>query len=107
MDMWCSMADLPIACTLSPTTIQTRRAGLLPGVMHRAEQRDDLPDGYRARFMAEGDILAAIAQMMDAERQCCRFMRFTLTVEPDGGPIWLDVTGPPGAKEFIAALLDT
>ena len=45
-----------------------------------------------------------IAQAIDAERQCCRFVRFTLTVEPDEGPITLDLTGPPGSREFLSAL---
>jgi hypothetical protein len=30
-----------------------------------------------------------------------------LIVEPDGGPILLDLTGSPGTQEFISALLDT
>src|SRR6266542_4286868 len=31
------MADLPIACTLTPETIRTRRAGLLPRLLERAD----------------------------------------------------------------------
>jgi hypothetical protein len=49
--------------------------------------------------------LTAIAQTIDAERQCCRFLTFTVTVEPDGGPISLAVTGPPGTREFLDALI--
>jgi hypothetical protein len=45
-----------------------------------------------------------IAHAIDAERRCCRFLRFDLTVEPDAGPVVLDLTGPPGTREFIAAL---
>ena len=47
-----------------------------------------------------------IARAVDAERQGCRFLRFRITVEPDGGPIVLELTGPPGTREFISALLD-
>lgn len=42
---------------------------------------------------------------MENERQCCRFFRFRLTIEPDLGPFWLEVTGPPGVKEFLSELL--
>jgi hypothetical protein len=51
-------------------------------------------------------VLASIAQTVDAERQCCRFLRFTLTVEPDAGAIVLDLTGPAGTREFLAAMLE-
>ena len=44
--------------------------------------------------------------MLDAERQCCRFLRFRLTVEPNLGPIVLELSGPPGTEEFLASLLD-
>ena len=46
-------------------------------------------------------LAGAIVEMIDAERQCCRFLRFRLTVEPDGDSILLDVTGPAGTKEFL------
>jgi hypothetical protein len=99
------MSDLPIVCTLTPDTLNTRRAALLPGLFARAQVRDALPEGYRLRFAPEGDTLATIAHTVNAERQCCRFLRFEIMVEPDGGPIWLEVTGPSGAREFLDALL--
>jgi acetamidase/formamidase len=45
-----------------------------------------------------------ITRTIDAERRCCRFLRFQLTVEPADGPVLLDLTGPPGTREFVAAL---
>jgi hypothetical protein len=99
------MPDLPIVCTLTPEAIQTRRAGLLAGLVGRAESFEALPDGYRVRFAATGNILTAIAETLDAERQCCRFLRFLVTVEPDAGPISVDITGPRGTREFLDALL--
>jgi hypothetical protein len=51
-----------------------------------------LPNGYSLRFAAEGDVLAEIARTVDNERKCCRFLRFAVTVEPDNGPITVDLT---------------
>ena len=31
---------------------------------------------------------------------------FRLTIEPDGGSVWLQFTGPPGTREFLAGMLD-
>ena len=63
-------------------------------------------DGYRLRFAPSADTLALIGRAIDAERLCCRFLRFMLTVEPDEGPILLDLTGPAGTREFLSALFD-
>jgi hypothetical protein len=35
------------------------------------------------------------------ERRCCPFFGFAIEVEPDGGPIWLSLTGDEGVKDFI------
>jgi hypothetical protein len=34
-------------------------------------------------------------------------MRFQLTVEPDAGPMRLDVTEPAGPEEFLAGLVES
>jgi len=63
-----------------------------------------MADGFRWRFTPGSGLLAAIVKAIDMERQCCRFLRFELTVEPDDGPIWLEVLGPKGTAEFLEAL---
>ena len=97
--------DLPIICTLTPATIATRKAGLLAGLVGRADSREEMTAGIRLRFPA--DALSAILETVDAERQCCRFLRFNVTVEPDGGPILLELAGPPGTREFLSALFES
>lgn len=94
------MADLPVACTLSPAALQARRANLLHVLLRRTMERRELPNGYSLRFAAESDVLSEIAHAVENERQCCRFLRFTVTVEPDDGPITVEFTGPAGTKEF-------
>ena len=98
------MSELPIACTLDPAALKARQQDLLGGLIRRAVERLELPNGYRVRFAPVDGTLAQIASVIEAERHCCRFLTFRLTVEPDGGPIWLEVDGPAGAKEFLAGL---
>jgi hypothetical protein len=100
------MADPPIACTLTPDALAARRAGLLTDVVGLARRRELLSDGLRLTFDPTTQSLSIIARAIEAERQCCRFLRFGLTVEPDGGPIVLELSGPPGTREFVAALLE-
>jgi len=101
------MADLPIACTLSPEALKARRENLLDALLQRSTERTELPDGLRLRFTADAQILAEIARTVDAERLCCRFLSFTITVNPDGGPITLELAGPAGTREFLAAMFGT
>ena len=100
------MADLPIVCTLSPEALEARREGLLSELLRRSAGHEVLPKGLRLRFPASSETLSSIARAVDAERHCCRFLRFTITVEPDEGPVTLDLTGPEGTREFVAALLE-
>ena len=100
------MTNLPIVCTLPPGELGARGDELLTGVVTHALERHDLPDGYRFRFGPDAEILQRIARAMGAERQCCRFLTFTLTAEADAGPIWLEVTGPDGTRAFLDELLN-
>jgi hypothetical protein len=69
--------------------------------MAHALERVERPDGFAWRFEARGEVLQSIAGVIDAERQCCAFLRFELIVEPGNGPVWLVVTGPAGTREFL------
>lgn len=101
------MRELPIACTLGPAALKARREGQLADLWRRAADHEQNAEGLRLRFAADSEVLTTIARAVDAERQCCRFLRFQVTVEPDGGPVWLDLTGPPGTGEFLSALIES
>ena len=100
------MAELPIACTLTPEALHARREGLLMELVRRAVRREDLANGLRLEFAPSGDTIASIARVVEAERHCCRFLRFGMTVEPDDGPVFLELTGPPGTRDFVSALIE-
>jgi hypothetical protein len=83
------MSELPIVCTLSPEALSARRQGLLSELLQQSEGRELTPDGLRLRFAPSGETLSSIAK-----------------VEPDAGQFTLDLNGPQGTGEFVAALLD-
>lgn len=99
------MPDLPVVCTLLPGELNHRAMELLPGVAAAARTRHAIDNGFRFEFHADGEVLASIVRMIDAERQCCRFLRFQFTVEAAGGPVVLEITGPPGSQEFLDAMM--
>ncbi len=70
--------------------------------MYQAVQEvRELPDGYAFRLPGDSAMLMTIAEDLTIERLCCPFLRFTLDLEPAGGPIWLSFTGPEGTKAFL------
>lgn len=89
-----------IGCTLDAAAYQERRAAL-HALFERAQARQDLANGVRYRFAGDDATLAALFGMIAAERTCCSSLRLTLQAEPQAGPLWLEITGPP---EAVAAL---
>jgi hypothetical protein len=100
------MADVSIVCTLQPGGFNARATQLLPGVVAAAKTRYAIENGFRFEFQADCDVLSSIVRMIDAERLCCQFLRFQITVEAAGGPVVLEVTGPPGTQEFLGAMIE-
>jgi hypothetical protein len=64
------------------------------------EERDD---GYTFRFTA--DAFEPLARFVANERRCCPAIRFEIQVGAGGGAIELRMSGPAGAREFLAAEL--
>ena len=95
------MTDLPVACTLDEGGLKRRREGLLAQLAARVTRREWLAEGLRLEFAATSETLELIGKAIEAERRCCRFLRFQLTVEPDDRGIVLELTGPPGTAEFL------
>jgi hypothetical protein len=95
----------PIACSLTDAAFREREALLLARFKAGVSTTKELPDGFA--FHAPGDKtwIALLAELILAERECCPFMRFELTAEPNMGSATLSVTGPPGAKAFLKKLL--
>lgn len=95
------MSGLPIACTLDGATLARRQADLSSGLFAEAAAVEPMVDGYRWRFQSSAGLLERMASVIEAERHCCRFLRFAFNAEPDLGAVILEVTGPPGAREFL------
>jgi hypothetical protein len=50
-------------------------------------------------------MLEELARFISKERRCCPFLRFEIVIMPGGGPLWLEMTGPEGTRQFLAAEL--
>ena len=99
------MKDSPVACQLSDNEFQERRSGLLAKVRDQVQEVKSLDSGYALRFESTNEIIDELTRLIQLERGCCQFLEFNLRVLPEQGPIWLELSGPEGTKEFLDSLL--
>ena len=98
------MPDIPVACALSDAELRQREATLLAQFKSAITATAELAGGYLFRIHGDEKCLALVSDLILAERECCPFLRFDLTAEPNLGPLTLRVTGPPGTKEFLKSI---
>lgn len=98
--------NLPVACTLTGPELQERRRQVLRKVGEAVLEVKDLGDGYAYRFPTDEVWIAELAKLITFERQCCPFLKFNVRIEPGAGPIWLELTGPEGTKDFLNSLFE-
>jgi len=98
-------SEIPVACDWSALTAeqQERQRSLYRRLREDVLEVREFDDGYAFRHSPDGEVLLAIAEFVANERMCCPFFHFTLTVERDGGPVWLRMTGKGEAKHVLAA----
>ena len=97
-----SEPNLPIACVLSESELRERRETVLQKVRSAISDVKEIENGYVYQFPSSVGMTMELAHLIDLERQCCPFLRFQLTIEPGHGPIWLQLTGPEGTKDFLS-----
>ena len=98
-------STLPIACSLTEPELRGRRSAVLQKVGRAVLEVVELADGYAYRFPSDDEWLGELVNLVRLERKCCPFLAFKISVEPGGGPVWLELTGPGGAKEFLSSFL--
>ncbi len=96
--------DPPIACqlgALNPVQ-QKRQRELLETVRGKVQATRQLPSGFELQMPPDRDGFIEIAEWISLERRCCPFVEFSLEWRLDDS-VWVRLTGPPGAREVLAA----
>lgn len=97
---------LPVACSLLDAELQERRRDVLQKIRNEVSDVRELENGFMYCFPPGGSRIRELADMVELERQCCPFLKFSITVEPGNGPVRLEMTGPEGTKEFLAEVFN-
>lgn len=96
-----NQANVPIACSLTGAEFRERQATLLARFRGAVIRTQELSDGYSFSLPDQDDSIMPVAELIAAERRCCRFLKFELIVTSGPEPIVLRVTGPAGTKDFL------
>jgi hypothetical protein len=97
--------ESPFACNMEAIKSEQRQKHIATaGQLFRAiKSIRELPDGYAFHLPDESDTLQLVTEFISLERLCCPFFGFTVEIEPEGGAVWLQLTGREGVKPFIRA----
>ena len=93
---------LAVACSLPPEQERERREELTQQLLAGSTAITKIEDGFEYAFSGDAVWAEEIVRFIIEERECCRFLTFEITFEPDQGPIRLRITGPEGTREFLA-----
>ena len=96
-----------LACDLTAIPTSAREEHILnaPQLFQTAQEVQELSSGYAIRFLNEPGKFLAIAKYIENESLCCPFFNFELELKPNGGALWLRLTGGEGVKDLLKAIL--
>lgn len=93
--------EQPLVCRLSETEKDQRRPQVEELFVDQLRAYRETDDGFLFEFEASDANYEGIFEFVDAERKCCPFFQFEITVEPDGGPISLEIGGSDRVKRYV------
>lgn len=90
-----------VACRLTTPELAARLAELRSGLLAQVTSVSRLTDGIRLALSATDDLVEDSLEFIRFERQCCPFLGFAISLQPDAALFSLDITGPAEAQTFI------
>jgi hypothetical protein len=94
----------PFYCNRLALTPQLRKRHfkeLGPKLRSLRKSVRELKNGYEFEFPGDTATYQLLTEWAIQEHLCCPFFDISLRLEPEGGPLWLRLSGRQGTKEFI------
>jgi len=93
-----------LACCLQSQDFRAQ-ANASREILKLARSTKEIDAGFRFSFDASSNNLKLLFELIDAERQCCPFLIFTLEVPAQQNSFVFRIIGPSGSVEFIRSEL--
>ena len=81
--------------------MKERKATVIANLQKELIEKKELKDGYVFKFKGTDAMVDELASFIKTERECCSFFTFNLSIAGDKRTVWLELSGPEGAKDFI------
>lgn len=95
-----------LACKLTGPELLKRKSMLQKEIFAQVLKSEEKDDGYTFYFKDDEDFLLTMMDYVLAEKKCCPFLTYQLSIQPNGEGISLSVSGPPPAKDMIRMLVN-
>lgn len=93
-----------MSCKLTTPELRQRKETVIDSLKKLLIGKKELENGFSYQFNGSDTVIDELAEFIKAERLCCDFFEFDLTVSGEADkPLWLAITGPKGVKEFISS----
>ncbi|MBV9672219.1 MAG: hypothetical protein JO076_05260 [Verrucomicrobia bacterium] len=84
-----------------PPEQRGRYTQLTDSLRHAIQQKRELPDGYAVRLDTSLFPIEQALEWIKLEQMCCPFLDAQVRWQIENGPVWLEMKGPIGVKDFI------
>ena len=98
--------ESPLFCNTKALSADERKhhTALTQQLFAAVLAKRELPDGLAFRLNPSAVTLTEIADWVDAERKCCPFLDFRISLTRENGALEIALTGRPGVKALLLAL---
>jgi hypothetical protein len=90
-----------LSCRLTFPELMERKATVIGSLKQLLLERQAIHNGFRYRFYGSDELLDLLITFIKTERLCSGFFKFKIMVSGGESPVWLELSGPEGVKEFI------
>src|SRR3984957_6523166 len=92
-----------LTCNLDgiPAQERARYTELFESLRHAIREKRELPDGYALLLDPAQFTMHQALEWTKLEQKGCTFLEMQVRWDIENGPVWLELKGPEGVKDFI------
>jgi len=83
MELAAKNKKVELTCKLSSPELRKRKETVIKSLKSQVLEKNELINGYAYKFPAKDEIVDELAEFIKAERTCCDFFIFNLSISGD------------------------
>jgi len=95
-----------LSCRLTTPKLRERKETVIKSLKSKILTKKELKNGYAYKLVGTDKMLDDLVEFIKAEKVCCGFFIFNLSISGGKNNALLKITGPKGVKDFIKTELE-